>query len=147
MWRGMAGPLGPRLHPDPSRAPGPRRIVQVHADQGKVRNCEALLGGRPVGGGRGKKFDEAIDLAEARSACTCEQCGKRGRLFNRGGWFMTACDEHGKGEPVAERRDFEQVHAVYHIVDGQPVASGRRYDRSTDSFVDIHPGSLQIEEE
>jgi hypothetical protein len=94
-----------------------------------------------------EKVDEAIDLAEARSACTCEQCGKPGRLFNRGGWFATACDEHGKGEPVAERRDFEQVHVVYRIVDGQPVASGRRYDRSTDSFVYIRPGSLQIEEE
>ena len=94
-----------------------------------------------------EKVDEAIDLAEARSACTCEQCGKPGRLFNRGGWFATACDEHGKGEPVAERRDFEQVHVVYRIVDGQPVASGRRYDRSTDSFVYVRPDSLQIEEE
>jgi len=94
-----------------------------------------------------EKVDEAIDLAEARSACTCEQCGKPGRLFNRGGWFATACNEHGKGEPVAERRDFEQVHVVYRIVDGQPVASGRRYDRSTDSFVYIRPDSLQIEEE
>jgi hypothetical protein len=95
----------------------------------------------------GEKVDEAIDLALARSACTCEQCGKPGRLFNRGGWFATACDEHGRGEPVAERRDLEQVHVVYRIVDGQPVASGRRYDRSTDSFVYIHPGSLQTEEE
>jgi hypothetical protein len=93
------------------------------------------------------KVDEAVDLAEARSACTCEQCGKPGRLFNRGGWLMTACDEHGKGEPVAERRDFEQIHVVYRIVDGQPVAFGRRYDRSTDSFVYIHPRSFQSEEE
>jgi hypothetical protein len=93
------------------------------------------------------KVDEAIDLAEARSACTCEQCGKAGGLFNRGGWFMTACDEHGEGEPVAERRDFEKVHVVYRIVDGEPVPCGRRYDRSTDSFVYIRPGSLQNEEE
>jgi hypothetical protein len=94
-----------------------------------------------------EKVDEAIDLAQARSACTCEQCGKPGRLFNRGGWYASACDEHGRGEPVAERRDFEQVHVVYRMVDGQPVASSRRYDRSTDSFVYIHPGSLQSEEE
>jgi hypothetical protein len=80
------------------------------------------------------EVDEIIDLAEARSACTCEQCGKPGRPFNRGGWFMTACDEHGKGEPDAERRDLEKVHVVYRIVDGEPVPCGRRYDRSTDSF-------------
>jgi hypothetical protein len=30
-----------------------------------------------------EKVDEAIDLAQARSACTCEQCGEPGRLFNR----------------------------------------------------------------
>jgi hypothetical protein len=94
-----------------------------------------------------EKVDEAIDLAQACSACTCEQCGQPGRLFNRGGWFATACDEHGKGEPAATRRDFEQVHVVYRIVDGQPVASARRYDRSTDSFVYVGPGSLQSEEE
>lgn len=94
-----------------------------------------------------QKVSEAIDLAEAASACTCEQCGKPGRLFNRGGWFVTACDEHGEGVPVTERRDFEQVHVVYHIVDGQPVASARRYDRSTDSFVCIHPSFSKIEDE
>ena len=86
-------------------------------------------------------------VATPTSACTCEHCAKLGRLFNRGGWFMTACDEHGKGEPVAERRDFEKVHVVYRIVDGEPVPCGRRYDRSTDSFVYIRPGSLQNEEE
>ena len=27
-------------------------------------------------------IDEAISLAEARSACTCEQCGQPGRLYD-----------------------------------------------------------------
>jgi hypothetical protein len=94
-----------------------------------------------------QKVEEAIDLAEAASACTCEQCGKPGRLFNQGGWFVTACDKHGKGEPVTERRDFEQVHVVYHFVDGQPVASARRYDRLTDSFVYVQPDSPKVEDE
>jgi hypothetical protein len=93
-----------------------------------------------------EKVDEAIDLAWACSAYTCEQCGQPGRLFNRSGWFATACDEHGKGEPAATRRDFEQVHVVYRIVDGQPVASSRRYDRSTDSFVYVRTDSLQSKE-
>ena len=53
------------------------------------------------------EIEEAIDLAEARSACTCEHCGKRGRLLDRGGWLATACDEHGRGEPVPDRAGFE----------------------------------------
>jgi hypothetical protein len=92
------------------------------------------------------RVEEAIELAEARSACTCETCGKRGRLFKRGDWLMTACDEHGTGEPVAERRDLENAHVVYHIVGGKPVPSARRYDRETDTFVYVPPGSLGIEE-
>jgi hypothetical protein len=90
--------------------------------------------------------EEVIELAEARSACTCETCGEPGRLFKLSCWFMTACDVHGKGEPVAERRDLENVHVVYRIVDGEPVPRARRYIRATDSFVDLPPGSLGIEE-
>jgi hypothetical protein len=90
--------------------------------------------------------EEAVDLAKARSACTCETCGEPGRLFKRGGWFITACDEHSEGEPVVQRRDLENVHVVYRIVDGEPVRRARRYIRATDSFVDVPSGSLGIEE-
>jgi hypothetical protein len=122
---------------------GPYRVLQIKEKFGMLR----FYWSGDMSDAAKAKVEEAIALAVARSACTCESCGAEGRLHNRGGWLATACDEHGKGEPVAERRDFEQVHVVYRIVDGQPVASGRRYDRSTDSFVYIRPGSLQSEEE
>ena len=93
------------------------------------------------------RAEEAIDLAEARSACTCETCGKSGRLFNRGGWFMTACAEHAKGEPVPVKPGFENLHIVRKIVEGRVrIFSCRRYDRAADTFVDVPPGSLGIEE-
>jgi hypothetical protein len=47
--------------------------------------------------------DEAISLAEARSACTCETCGEPGRLYKNGGWFLTACEQHAKGKAVEVR--------------------------------------------
>jgi hypothetical protein len=31
--------------------------------------------------------DEAIELAEARAACTCDECGAEGRLYDSGGWY------------------------------------------------------------
>ncbi len=41
--------------------------------------------------------------AEGRSAHTCEDCGKRGRLVLSGGYYHTACDEHLEGgEPVGD---------------------------------------------
>jgi hypothetical protein len=93
------------------------------------------------------RVEEAIELAEARSACTCETCGEPGRLFKRGGWFMTACDEHGKGEPVEIRPGLQNVHIVERIVGKRREVTCRRYDRVTDSFIEVDPGTLGIEEE
>lgn len=40
-------------------------------------------------------IDEAIELAEARSACTCVNCGAKGHLFSNG-----SCPDHARGVPV-----------------------------------------------
>jgi hypothetical protein len=94
------------------------------------------------------EVEEAIDLAEARSACTCEQCGAPGRLFERGDWLMTACGEHGKGRPIEVEPGLENIHIVrgYEGDDSRIIAC-RRYDRETDSFLDVDPRSLGIEDE
>ena len=93
------------------------------------------------------KVDEAIALAAARSACTCEICGAEGRLYNRDGWLATACPEHAKGELKPIRPGFENIHIVRTFGAGRfPIVSCRRYIRETDSFVDVDPKSLEIEE-
>jgi hypothetical protein len=93
------------------------------------------------------KVEEAIALAEARSACTCEVCGAVGRLYNRGGWFATACAEHAKGEPEPVKPGFENIRIVRRIVRGQVrILSCRRYERATDSFADISPDSIGLAE-
>jgi hypothetical protein len=92
--------------------------------------------------------EEAIALAEARSACTCELCGKPGRLYSRGGWLATACSQHARGEPVPVRPGFENLVIVRSFgVAGQQTVTCRRYDCETDAFVDVDPASLGIEEE
>ena len=93
------------------------------------------------------KVEEAIALAVARSACTCEICGAEGRLYSRGGWLATACPEHAKGELRPTRPGFENIHIVRTFGPGRfPIVSCRRYIRETDSFVDVDPKSLGIEE-
>jgi hypothetical protein len=90
---------------------------------------------------------EAIALATARSACTCEICGAEGRLHNLGGWLATACAEHAKGQPVPVKPGFENVHIVWGTIDGHVrILSCRRYVRATDSFVDVPPDSLGMQE-
>jgi hypothetical protein len=91
--------------------------------------------------------EEAIDLAEARADCTCERCGAEGRLRVSDHWFATACDEHAKGRPVEIRPGIDNLHVVRSIgKDGSRVISCRRYDRETDTFIDIDPSSVEIEE-
>lgn len=92
--------------------------------------------------------DEAIELAEARSACTCETCGQAGRIYKYGGWFLTACDAHAKGKPVTNHRpEHENVHVTWRVIGATRTVRARRYIRDTDSFVDVDPSSLDLDEE
>jgi hypothetical protein len=93
------------------------------------------------------QVDEIIDLAEARSACTCEVCGEEGRLYQSGCWMMTRCALHAEGRAVVIEPSFENVHVKERIVGRRREITCRRYDRKTDSFIVIDPGSLGIEEE
>ena len=93
------------------------------------------------------QVEEAIDLAEARSACTCEICGREGRLYDRGGWLATACPEHARGEPVPVKVGCETfTWSGAWSTGGVRIVSCRRYDRNADAFVDVDPHSLGIEE-
>jgi hypothetical protein len=92
-------------------------------------------------------IEEAVHLAEARSACTCETCGEPGRLFKRGGQLLTACDTHARGEAVKVQPGRENILIVRTLKDGKlSIASCRRYVRETDSFVDVPPAELGIKE-
>jgi hypothetical protein len=46
-----------------------------------------------------------IALGEARSACTCEECGEVARLYRHVGRYQTLCSIHAKGMPVAASGD------------------------------------------
>jgi hypothetical protein len=93
------------------------------------------------------RIDEAIALAEARSACTCETCGEPGRLYQISGWYKTSCSAHADVEPVPVKPGRENVHDRHRFVDGKRVVRARRYIRETDSFVEVDPTSIPPEED
>jgi hypothetical protein len=91
--------------------------------------------------------EEAVAFAEARSACTCEVCGDQGRLFERGDWLATACEKHAVGQSVPVPAGWENVHIVRKFEAGHPrTIACRRYVRATDTFEDVSPFSLGIDE-
>ena len=105
-------------------------------------------GDRGLTGAMSTAVDEAIELAEARSACTCEICGAPGRQFKFGGWVKTVCEEHGsKGVPAHEIPGPENIHITIRSIDGNPVVRSRRYVRATDSFEEIDPYTLNVVED
>jgi hypothetical protein len=87
---------------------------------------------------------EAIALAEARSAITCEQCGAEGRLYKKGGFYMIRCMAHTEGAEIPPEREIVHMVRVAKADGFRHVR--RRYDRDTDSFVEVPPPSTDSEE-
>lgn len=93
------------------------------------------------------EVEEAIDLAEARSACTCEVCGEEGRLHKSGGTWMTRCPAHAQGAAVDSEPGFENAVIARRLVGTRVHAAYRRYDRAADAFVEVDPEPPGIENE
>jgi hypothetical protein len=121
------------------------QIVQVKEKFGTLRLYKRA--GARFTDAMGDAVQEAIDLAEARSACTCERCGESGRLYRDAGVYLTACDTHGRGLPVRVRPGRENLHLCHYSTALGSVVRLRRYVRETDRFIDVDPSSLPPEED
>jgi hypothetical protein len=86
------------------------------------------------------KIGHAVNLAIARSACTCEICGGEGRLHNNKGWLETRCTEDAAGEPVAPRFGVgsESVRRLRRWR-GHADIYFANYDRGTDTLTEVPP--------
>ncbi|MHC2579161.1 hypothetical protein ACVI1J_009449 [Bradyrhizobium diazoefficiens] len=92
------------------------------------------------------QIEDSIALAEARSAVTCEVCGEEGRLRD-GAWLTTRCAAHAEGRaPVEVRPGLKNIYIVSYVAGDRSQVTCRRYDRDTDSFTEVDPASLPVEE-
>src|SRR5262249_21176300 len=83
---------------------------------------------------------DAVDLARARAAVTCEECGAEGRLYWRYGLYLGLCGTHSGGEPVI--MEPQRLRLVTRR--GDQVILIRSYDREHDRFVDQLVSSMGI---
>ena len=93
----------------------------------------------------GLRIGEAINLAVARSACTCEICGAEGHLYGNRGWLATRCADHRAGDRVPVAPGFENVR-ILRRRPGRPDMYHGRYDRETDTLKEISSPSQPPEE-
>jgi len=92
------------------------------------------------------RVQNAVALAEARSAVTCELCGARGQIHRSVGALITRCSEHAEGVLVPVKPRYMNVHIVHHRpIKGPSTVTCRRYDRDTDAFVDIGPSPIEFD--
>jgi hypothetical protein len=92
-------------------------------------------------------LDEVVARAEARSACTCSNCGAQGRLFSDGARLFTACTTHRGAISVPSVRGFHDVYLVRAFLGGKSVLVSCRYDWASDAFVEFSPAPLEIAED
>jgi hypothetical protein len=85
---------------------------------------------------------DAIALAEARSACSCSQCGAAGVLFSSDTRLITLCPEHAAGIPVPVASGLENVHVVREVIGTKSAIVVRRYDRALDAFVSVSASTI-----
>ncbi len=113
----------------------PLRITRVREKAGTLRiDWTGRLSARTE-----ERVGDIIDLAEACSACTCELCGARGRLFRNGRILMTRCESHSSGVAAGDGAGIESMVVLHRISEGRQTIESLRYDRRTDSFVSIDP--------
>lgn len=84
----------------------------------------------------------AVNLAVARSACTCEICGREGSLYNKRGWLETRCPDDAVGEHVPPRfgRGYEHVRR-FRRWRGHSDMYFANYDREADTLTEVLPPS------
>lgn len=91
------------------------------------------------------RINAAIALGEARSACTCEECGEVGKLYQHAGRYQTHCATHAKGAPVTAELGLENVYVARLAAQSGFRVEPRRYDRETDTFSEVPPSTDQGE--
>ncbi|MET4278542.1 MULTISPECIES: hypothetical protein [unclassified Bradyrhizobium] len=129
-WRDLLERACARIRKAVRADGGSFRATQIKEKFGSLRFYYRIRDLSPRAAAR---VQEAIDLAEARSATTCEVCGERGFL-RAGGWLATRCDAHAEGRPAVPVDDgFENLH-VDRRADGR--VRYRFYDRDADRFVE-----------
>ena len=90
------------------------------------------------------RVEEAIDLAEYRAACTCENCGAEGQLYNNHGWYITRCEAHAEGDPVPAAPGRKNLRIRRMLVDGElRIVAAHRYDRARDAFLEVPTAVLE----
>lgn len=145
-WRDLVETAVERIAEALRRRPGSSLVVgQIKEKFGTVRiyTSGTYMTDEPTR----ESVSLAIDLAAARSACTCEVCGREGRLYNRGGWLATACGDHAMGDEVPVMPGQENLIVKKELRNSRyMIVSSRRYVRAQDAFIDVDPASIDLTE-
>lgn len=139
-WRDLLERLSTRIEAAIAEGGGSLRVLQIQEKYGTLR----FYWRGELSDDSRTKVEETITLADARSACTCEECGEAGRLYRHGGMWMTPCPAHAKGEPVRIEAGLESFHVIRLTeLHDMRVFFCRGYNRAADAFVATPPATRE----
>lgn len=140
-WRDLLERACARIRASVRMYGGSLRVTEISEKYGSLRvRWEGSMSPEAAA-----RVEEAVDLAEARSATTCEVCGEPG-VLRAGEWLATRCDAHGDGRHPAEvEQGTEHPHVERRFIDGHWHDVVRFYDRTSDRFVEADLPSSQVE--
>lgn len=132
-WRNVVARLVERVVP--LATDGSVYFSHMGCENGVLRihwKCE-----NEISSSNAAQIDDAIALAEARSACTCIDCGDRGRLFCFGFVVAPLCLRHRRGDLVPMIAGFHDIFLRRSLRKDRPALVRSQYDWVADAFVDI----------
>jgi hypothetical protein len=91
-WDDLLDRLFSSIREEVAKGASQPKVLQIKEKFGTLRFY--IFGGNDT-------ISELIRNAEIESACTCEVCGKKGKLCVRNGWDKTLCPIH------AEEKNYE----------------------------------------
>lgn len=140
-WRGIVERLCARIRGDL----GPKDSVSIDRVREKLGVLRVDWHGEFAEPVR-QAVMEAVNLASAASACTCEICGEEGGLRIHYGRLGTRCADHASGDPVHGRFGIVGVRA-YRRRWGSNEIFWARYDRANDALVEVQPAKFGAEDQ
>ena len=135
-WRELVETAIARIAAAVASVPGAKvTITQIKEKYGGLR---IYFDGGGLSDEAEASIEEAIELAEYRAACTCEDCGSQGQLYDNHGWYITRCEAHAEGEAVPPAPGLQNLRIRRVLVDGKlRIVAAHCYDRARDAFVEV----------
>ncbi|AWO87537.1 hypothetical protein [Bradyrhizobium diazoefficiens] len=143
-WREVVESLCSRLAAVAPAETGRVRVLRLENDRAALNVAWEMI--RPHGGVEAEAA-EIVARATARSACTCEICGRTAARYRIGFSMFAVCPVHRRRGSIEIAPNWPTIRTTRAFVEGlSRIVGCEVYDRGLDRFVAAAPSALGIKD-